>query len=114
MSKYICIRRNNAQPANPGDAPSPTQMQEMYAKFQAWKTHFASNIVDLGGRLTGVGAVVTANETTDGPYVESKEIVGGYMVLTAENLQEAIDIACQCPGVIGPDGSLEVRELLTM
>jgi hypothetical protein len=89
-------------------------MQEMYAKFQAWKVQFASNIVDLGGRLTDVGAVITANGTTDGPYVESKEIVGGYMVLAAANLQDAIEIACKCPGVIGPDGSLEVRELLTM
>jgi hypothetical protein len=114
MTRYICIRRSNAQPAAHGHPPSPTQMQEMYAKFQEWKTQFEANIVDLGGRLTGTGAVVTAEGTTDGPYVESKEIVGGYMILSASSLQEAIDVACKCPGVIGPDGSLEVRELVTM
>lgn len=73
MTKYICIRRSNPQPTQQGAPPSPAQMQEMYAKFQAWKTQFESSIVDLGGRLTGVGAVVTVDGTTDGPYVESKE-----------------------------------------
>lgn len=84
----------------------------MYAKFDAWKDKFSQNIVDLGGRLGG-GAVATAETATDGPFVESKEVVGGFMILQANSLAEAIEIARGCPGVVMPGSSVEVREIHT-
>jgi hypothetical protein len=85
-------------------------MQEMYAVFNAWKEKFQKNIVDLGGRLGG-GKVVTSEGATDGPFVEAKEVVGGFMIVAADSLEEATQVARECPGVVMPGSSVEVREI---
>lgn len=109
MPKYLCIQRS--QPGK-GEKPSPAQMQEMYAKFNTWKEKFQENIVDMGGRLGG-GKIVTSEGATDGPFVEAKEVVGGFMIVSAENVEEAAEVARQCPGVVRPGSSVEVREIIT-
>jgi hypothetical protein len=88
-------------------------MEEMYAKFNAWKVKFQQNIVDLGGKLSGKGKVLTSEGATDGPFVEVKELVGGFMILTAQTIEEAMEVARLCPGVIMPGSSLEIREIST-
>lgn len=108
--KYLCMQRS--QPGGSSTPPSPAQMQEMYARFQAWMTKFQGNIVDLGGRL-GEGKVVTATDTMDGPYAESKAEIGGFMIIAAKSLHEAIMVARECPGVVLPGSSVEVREIHT-
>ena len=40
-------------------------------------------------------------------------LVGGYMIVSADSLEEATEIARQCPGVVGPKSSVEVREIHT-
>jgi hypothetical protein len=108
--KYLCIQRS--QPGGKREQPSPAQMEKMYATFHAWKEKFQKNIVDLGGRLGG-GGVATSEGATDGPFVESKEIVGGFMILQADSLKEAMAVARDCPGVVMPGSSVEVREIHT-
>jgi hypothetical protein len=88
-------------------------MEEMYAKFNAWKAKFQQNIVDMGGKLNGGGKVLTSEGATDGPFVEAKEVVGGFMILAAKNVEEAMDVARQCPGAVMPGSSLEIREIST-
>lgn len=107
--KYLCLQRS--QPGN-GERPSPAQMEEMYARFNAWQQKFQKNIVDMGGRLGG-GSVVTVRGATDGPFPEAKEVIGGFMVITADSLAEAIEVARECPGVVMPGSSVEVREIRT-
>jgi len=84
----------------------------MYAVFNAWKDKFRQNIVDMGGRLGG-GKVVTSEGATDGPFVEAKEVVGGFMIISAASLEEAVQVARECPGVVMPGSSVEVREIHT-
>ena len=114
MSKqnYLCIQRSQPGQPQKDEAPSPAQMEEMYAKFNAWKEKFQENIVDMGGKL-GDGKVVTSEGATDGPFVEAKEIVGGYMIVSAETMEEAVEVASQSPGVWMPGSSVEVREINT-
>ncbi len=107
--KYLCIQRSKS---GKSEKPSPAQMEEMYAKFHAWKEKFQKNIVDMGGRLGG-GGVVTSEGATDGPFVEAKEVVGGFMIVSAESLEEAMEVARECPGVVMPGSSVEVREIHT-
>lgn len=111
MPKYLCIQRSSPSPGK-REQPSPAQMEQMYVKFHAWKAKFEKNIVDLGGRLGG-GSVVTSESATDGPFVEAKEVIGGFMIVTAENLARAIEVARECPGVVMPGSSVEVREIVT-
>ncbi len=112
MQKYLCIQRSQPGQPGKGEKPSPAQMEEMYAKFNAWKEKFQENIVDMGGRLTG-GKVVTSKSATDGPFVEAKEVIGGFMIVSAESLEEAAEVARECPGVVMPGSSVEVREMQT-
>jgi len=108
--KYLCIQRSSADGGC--GQPSPTQMEEMFAKFNAWKDKYAENIVDMGGKLGG-GNVVTSDGATDGPFVEVKEIVGGFMIVEAEGIEKAIEVAQESPGVAMPGSSVEVREIVT-
>jgi hypothetical protein len=115
MPKFLFIQRSKPRTTQEKpQQPSPTQMQEMYASFNAWKEKFKDNIVDMGGKLKAGGKVVSQSGATDGPFVESKEVVGGYMLVLAESLERAIEVAKGCPGVISPGSSVEIREIQEM
>lgn len=109
MPKYLCLQRGVPGTAR-ADGPSPAQMQAMYAKFNEWRERFQENLVDLGGRL-GAGRVVLPDPHPDGPLAEVKELVGGYMILTAPSLEEAIRVARECPGLVRPGSGVEVIEI---
>jgi hypothetical protein len=110
MPKYLCIQRSTTDRKR--EKPSPTQMQEMYAAFNAWKDKFKANIADMGGQLKSSGGkVVSTSGISDGPFVEAKEIVGGFMIVVADSYDEAVEVASGCPGLIAPGSSCEIREL---
>ena len=48
---------------------------------------------------------------TDGPFAESKEVVAGYFVVLAKNLDEAVEMAKECPDY-SLNGIVEVREVM--
>ena len=106
---YLCIQRS--QPGK-GEKPSPAQMEEMYAKFNLWMEKYKENIVDMGGKL-GSGKMATASGVSDGPFMETKEVIGGFMIISAENIDEAVEIASGVPGLVGPRSGVEVREIQT-
>jgi hypothetical protein len=108
--KYLFIQRSALGTRQ--QQPSAAQMQEMYAAFNAWKEKFKANILDMGGKLKPSGKVLKDSGVTDGPFVEAKEIVGGFMIVSAESYERALEVARECPGVIGPGSSVEIRELV--
>jgi hypothetical protein len=92
---------------------TPEQMQQMMQKWQAWMGEGLQKgwIVDTGDALTPEGRVVNARKVvTDGPFVESKEIVGGFSIIQADNIDAAAELAKGCPGLL-IGGSVEVRTL---
>ena len=106
--RYLVFLRSTPGEHKP---PSQDRMQQMYTAFDAWKEKFKANIVDMGGRLKPGGKVLTVSGVTDGPFAEAKEVVGGYMVVAAESIDRALDVARECPGVVRPGSSVEVREI---
>ena len=112
MQKYLVVLRS--EPANPANRqpPSPAQMQEMYAAFNSWKEKFKANILDMGGKLKPGGKILTTTGVKDGPFVEAKEIVGGFMIIAAEGYEQALEVAKESPGFM-PGASLEIREIAT-
>ncbi len=112
MPKYLCLQRS--LPGGPAEAerPSPAQMQAMYAKFNDWRETFQKNLVDLGGRL-GASRMALPEPKSDGPFVEVKELVGGYMIVSASSFDEAVQIARQCPGLVRSGSGVEVIEIHT-
>lgn len=108
MNKYLCVVRSPSGKCKP---PSPAEMEGMYAKFNTWKEKFDDNIFDMGGKLSQTGSVVSQAKTVDGPFVEIKEIIGGFMIIEAESMEKAIQVVKESPGVGSPESSVEIREI---
>jgi hypothetical protein len=92
---------------------SPQQMQEEIEKWGAWIRQLSDRGVFKGGEpLAEGGKVLTGRSktVTDGPYAEAKDVVGGFLLITAENLDQATELARGCP-IFENEGSLEVREV---
>ncbi len=93
--------------------PSPEQMQER----MNWLGSIAAQnkLVDKGNTLLPIqGSAKTVrpdNVVTDGPYTEIKEFISGYIVVRAENIDEAVEMAKGNP-VFKIGGNIEVREIL--
>jgi hypothetical protein len=110
MPKYLCLQRNLPGAEAHGEKPSPAGMQAMYGKFNDWRERFQENLVDLGGKL-GAGRLAVSEPAPDGPLIEVKELVGGYMIVSAATLDEAIQVARACPGLMRPGSGVEVIEI---
>ena len=110
MPKYLCLQRGLPGSTAEVGKPSPAQMQAMYEKFNQWREKFQDNLVDLGGKL-GQGKLALPDPAPDGPFVEVKELVGGYMIVSAADFEEAIRVARECPGLMRPGSGVEVIEI---
>jgi hypothetical protein len=109
MAKFLFVYRSRNEARG---ALSPDEMQQMLQKWNAWISEGLSKgwILDPGDALMGEGRVVAAKVVTDGPFVESKEIVGGFSIIQADSLDAAAKLAKGCPGLL-IGGSVEVRPL---
>ncbi len=112
--KFLCMYRSSfSQPESSSPKPqaSPAQMQEMFAAFQKWQEKFKDNILNMGDQLKSTGKVLTAAGVTDGPFVESKEIIAGFMILTASDYAEAVAVVQAMPNMQMPGAKIEIREM---
>jgi hypothetical protein len=86
--------------SNLGPDPSAEEMQAIMGKWMTWLNGLKSQGVLTGGnRLEDGRKVVRGAKFTDGPFVESKEVVSGYVVVLADSLVQAEKIAHGCPGL---------------
>src|SRR5262245_2276101 len=78
---------------------SKADIERAIQKFYEWyEQSLKDGRMKPGSRLTTDGAVVSrAGVATDGPFGEAKEVVGGYWIIVARNLQEAVQIAAENP-----------------
>lgn len=111
--KYLCMYRGISAEETQS-RPSPAQMQEMFSAFNEWKEKFKPSILDLGSKLTSSGRVVTATGVTDGPFAEGKEIVGGFMIIAANDYDDAVAIVQAMPTMRMPGARVEIREMGSM
>ncbi|MDX2221279.1 MAG: SDR family NAD(P)-dependent oxidoreductase [Rhodospirillaceae bacterium] len=119
MPQFMVIARDQGF----GSAMSPAEMQAILAKYMAWGQALAARgklvtgnklkdgegrvVGTAGGRAGKAGALVT-----DGPYAESKEVLGGYWILEAATYDEAVALVSDSPHI--QFGTLEVRAVETM
>lgn len=110
MQYLLLIYANEAEMAG----RSPAASKAVYAEYM----EFTKSIVQGGqfkaaDRLRPTSSASTVRvrngkvSTTDGPFAETREQLGGYYMVEAKNLDEAIGIAARIPSA--KDGSIEVR-----
>jgi hypothetical protein len=90
---------------------SPAELQEMAKKWNNWVSAIESQgkLVTTGKRLAQEGRVLKPGGViTDGPFVEIRERLGGYIIVKAEDLDEATSLAHGCPA-LELTGSVEIR-----
>jgi hypothetical protein len=113
MKEFVFIFRNSN---NPNFKPSPEQMQEVLTSWMNWMGSLAAQnkIVNNGNRLSLENAktVRPNNVITDGPFMEIKEYINGYTIVTAASIDEATELAKGCP-ILKIGGNVEVRTVVS-
>src|SRR5262245_40199229 len=110
MTKFLFVYRNSRE--SYGNM-SPEEMQQMLQKWQTWMAEgFRTGwLLDAGDGLKPEGRVVNAKKiVSDGPFIEVKELVGGFSIVQADTLDAASELAKGCP-IFLRGGSVEVRPL---
>jgi hypothetical protein len=96
---------------------SPEQAQAHMGRWQTWIGELAQKGQFIGGQpLVKEGKVLsgTAKKLTDGPFIEGKEIIGGYVHVKVASIEDAIEIAKGCPNLEAESGTVEIREIGSM
>lgn len=90
---------------------SPQQIQESLKRFSGWFEGLTQDGKMKGGQpLHEESKLVTRQGVADGPFVESKEAVGGYVIVTVDTMEQAVAIARTWPG-LDYGGTIEVRPI---
>ena len=108
MAKFLCIYR---EPTEKRFKPSPEELQALQAAWYAWMQKFSASLLPGGDGLKRTGRLLKAGLVTDGPYVETKEIIASFGVLQADNYDAALAIVRESPAAAADTGwSIEIRE----
>ena len=93
---------------------SPDEMQRHFETWAAWfkELDAKGHLKERGHPLDKAGRVVTGKQKIvhDGPFAEAKDIVGGYIVVEAADLVQAVELSKGCP-ILDVGGSVEVRPI---
>lgn len=112
MPKFMVLTRDEQV----AQAISPEEAQRIMQKYIDWSINLhkrtrvfsADKLADNEGRvLRGRGGEVIV---TDGPYLESKEVLGGYWMFEAASYDEALQIVGEHPS-LALGGTLELRQV---
>ena len=116
MKDFMFIFRGSMFDAKLGK-PSPEQIQSQMSEWNTWMAGIAKEGKLISGQPLAMGGKHVngpARKLTDGPFIEGKDIVGGYLLVKADHLDEAVEISKGCPILKSEDGSVEVREILAV
>ena len=113
MPQFLLFARDAGLPPN----MSPEAIQKSMQKYHDWTRRIREmgKLVD-GNKLADSGKVLVQRGgklvVTDGPYAESKELLGGYWVIEAANADEVVRLASDSPHLEW--GTLEIRQIEQM
>jgi hypothetical protein len=109
MAEYLILiyQNENVPPTDPA----------VWEQAMVAHGRFAEQIVELGAKMLGGNALtpsstatsIRGDVVTDGPFAETKEALGGYYLIDAADLDQALAVAKLCPA---PNGGVEVRPVL--
>lgn len=112
MPNYMLLLHENPETFQDMSADD---MQAIIQRYSAWKDQMEQAGKLIAGKklADGEGRVLRRSggqiSISDGPYTESKEVIGGLFEIIADNYDQAVAIARQCPHL--EFGTVEVREI---
>jgi hypothetical protein len=115
MKEFMFVFRSSVQNEEVFAQQSPEQMQAELGKWNTWMGSIAQQGKLIGGQpLHPQGKVLkgTSKKLTDGPFIEGKDIVGGYLLIKANDMIDAVEISKGCPALNSDEGSVEIREIM--
>jgi hypothetical protein len=95
---------------------SPEQMQAWMKQTMDWIGGIAAQNKFSGGNglpMDDAKVVGHNNMVTNGPFGEIKETIGGYIIVKADSIDEAVEFAKGCPVLQGDGNTVEVRKIAT-
>ena len=111
MSEFLYLYRSDSRER------SPEMAQQMMQKWMAWLKDLGQkgHIKDQGQPLERAGKLVKGKQktVTDGPFAEAKDVIGGYTLIEARDLDQAVELSRGCP-IFEVDGAVEVRPVMKM
>jgi hypothetical protein len=110
MNQYLLLLHDDNIPDL-----SPEEMQKLIEDYGAW----AGEMAEKGHLLSGEElipkpvSIKMKNKqiVIDGPYTESKEGIGGFFIIQASTMEEAVNLTKSCPH-IGYGGRIVIREMV--
>lgn len=110
MPRFICFQRSIASISSEADGPDGASMEPFQTAFASWMERHGANLPDMGGRFGPTTMVLP-----DGASIPTgkgvKDIVGGYMIISADDMEAAVAIARVFPGLVRPGSGVEVVEI---
>jgi hypothetical protein len=115
MSQFLYLYRMD--PSTRTQAMSPERAQQSMQRWMKWLQELDTkgHLKDRGQPLENGGKVVRGQQktVTDGPFAEAKDLVGGFTIIEAKDIDQAVDLTRGCPA-LDSGGSVEVRPIMKM
>jgi hypothetical protein len=112
MTKFLYLFHSNPDTLK---AASPEEMERLMKAWMKWTDELreAGHLQQLGERLNPTGKLVRGKNraVTDGPFAEAKDTIGGYLLVQASDLDQAVELSKGCP-IFELDGYVEVRPVV--
>lgn len=115
MGQFVYVYRINpaARQQATNTAEAAQQRMQLWMKWLA-ELEAKGHLKDRGQPLEPSGKVVRADKAvTDGPYAEAKDLVGGFSIVEARDIDQAVELSSGCP-VFLSGGTVEVRPVMKM
>ena len=110
MKKFLLLIREDIDRLS---QMSEEEMQQDIAEMNSWVEELIKFDSFIAGEpLENESRMVGKEVATDGPFIDSKEGISGYMMIQAEDIEQAAAIAEQCPHVVQAKISIEVRQIM--
>lgn len=116
MSQFLYLYRMNDE-ARQQAMGSPERAQQSMQRWMTWMQDLErrGHLKDRGQPLERTGKVVRGQQktVTDGPFTEAKDLVGGFTLVEARDIEQAVELSRGCP-ILDGGGSVEVRPIMKM
>ena len=111
MSEYVFLYRGGET------GRSPERIQQSMQKWMAWFKDMTEkgHVKNQGQPLERAGKLVKGSQkaVVDGPFAEAKDVIGGYSIIEAKDLNEAVELSKGCP-ILEVEGAVEVRPVMQL